>query len=70
VAGRNGARDFGRNKVAVRADESDQVTIAVAGGTVASDEYSSDAVRIGNMARGSGEVLNFVRHVAGGRVAG
>ena len=69
MAGGNGANDFGGKKIAMRAYEGYQVTIAVAVGTV-TDVYSSDAVWISNVACGSGEVLDFVRYVTCGGVAG
>ena len=46
-----------------------QVTSAVAVGTVA-DAYSSDAGWMSNVACGPGEVLDLIRHVACGRMAG
>jgi hypothetical protein len=69
VARGNGANDFRGKKITLRAYESYQVTIAVAVGTVA-DMHSSHAVWIGNVACGSCEVLDFVRYIACGRVAG
>jgi hypothetical protein len=69
VAGGDGADDFGGRKIARRAYQCDQVTVAVAGGTAA-DVHPSGAAWISNIACGTSEVLDFVRYVAGGRVVG
>jgi len=68
VAGGNGANDFGGQKIAMRPYVSYQVAIAVVVGTLA-DVYPSDTARISDIARGSCEVLDFVRYIACGRVA-
>jgi hypothetical protein len=67
VAGGDGANNFGGKKIAARAYERYQVTIAVVVRTVA-DVYSSDAVWISDVACDSSEVVDFVRYIARGRV--
>jgi hypothetical protein len=69
VVGGTGADDFGRKKIIVTANDSDQLAIAVVVGAAA-DVYSSDAAWIRDVACGTREVSDFVHHVACGRMAG